>query len=144
MKVYVYKKCVGCGIEKEENRASRCKKCKAECTRNYNYVRKVFTKCVSCGLEKKESTSSRCNRCLYDYRIKYKTNLELASLRKDEIREFVNKIIKRNYWFDIDDLNMIITYYSIITIRICEYDMYMPNVQIKKMFKKLQKFIEEE
>jgi len=107
-------------------------------------LRPTYSICSMCKEEKEPSKGMYCRRCSQSYMRKWNQHERefKASIPDDyqeQIKLFTKKIIDNGLRVDLWDINDIITYYSYVTTRIHEYDVYKIGAQINMMFEKLIK-----
>jgi len=98
------------------------------------------TKCSKCYGIKENSTASYCKKCSTEYYRIYRLNRKEPNVNVEGLGDFIEKIIKNNYFVDFDDISTIIFFYQIITSDITEYDRYRTGKQIKMMWDKIYNF----
>jgi hypothetical protein len=86
------------------------------------------------------TTSTYCRDCSSEYYKTYRLNKKPPNVKVEGLGEFIQKIIKNNYYIDFDDISIIIFFYQIITADITEYDRYRTGKQIKLMWDKIYNF----
>lgn len=94
--------------------------------------------CSKCGKQLIFTTGSYCKICSAEYykiyRSKKKFDKKEPNINVIGLNDFVEKIVKNNYYIDFNDISTIIFFYQIITIDIYEYNKYSSGTQIKMMW----------
>jgi len=145
---YIHFNCKNCGKEKKANSSRLCKNCASN----------LYSNCRICGVEKTKNTNSKCIKCTREYTYKnseappaiidvseriaeFQEQREQFLSIRDNLQNLIDKINRNGGWFDIIDLNEMITYYQMATEDIHEFSFFKTNKQIPKIFKYLKTWI---
>lgn len=101
----------------------------------------LYKTCSLCKEQKDENRNPYCKCCSKKYSKNYRLQKKLQpNVNLENLGKFINKIEKNNYYIDLNEMNIIIFFYEIITQNINEYDSYSFGKQIKLMWKRINKF----
>lgn len=101
----------------------------------------LYKTCSLCKKEKIENRSPYCKKCSQEYSKNYRLQKKLQpNINIENLGKFINKVKKEQYFISLNDINIILFFYEIITENINEYDQYPFGKQIQLMWKRINKF----